>query len=249
MSPPVPTLQQLSAATLIYTRKEFEYVFNIYVPIALGVFGAIVLLVLGCVLVFRRRPVERAARFYENTPVESAYALLLLLVVVFLLYITFKAEHQVDTVANAQRPWLVVNVYGAKWEWRFSYPAYGINRYSGTIDHETLVVPVNEPIRFRLISEDVIHEFWVPEVRFKHDLIPGSVQEITLSFEKRGSFPGQCAEFCGLYHSRMTFTTVAVSRSAFTAWTRYERAHSSPAAGRAAQGALAGAQQAIGSGS
>ena len=118
---------------------------------------------------------ERAARWHENNRLEGAYALLLA-VVVFLLYVTFGAEHQVDTVSAEERPQLDVNVIGAKWEWHFNYPAYGINRYSGTVGHETLVLPTNEAIRFRLISLDVIHEFWVPELRYKHDLIPGSVQ-------------------------------------------------------------------------
>ena len=74
---------------------------------------------------------------------------------------------------------VVVDVVGAKWEWHFNYPAYGINRYSGTVGRETLVVPTNEAVRFRLISRDVIHEFWVPELRYKHDLIPGFPQSVT----------------------------------------------------------------------
>jgi cytochrome c oxidase subunit 2 len=64
---------------------------------------------------------------------------------------------------------------------------------------------------------DVIHSFWIPALRYKHDAIPGSVQVTTLTFG-RGVFPGQCAEFCGLRHADMIFVAHAVSPVAFAAW-------------------------------
>ena len=78
-------------------------------------------------------------------------------------------------------------------------------------------MPAGEAVRFNLTSVDVIHSFWIPALRYKHDAIPGSTQVITLLFS-RGVFPGQCAEFCGLRHADMIFTAHAVSRAAFTAW-------------------------------
>jgi cytochrome c oxidase subunit 2 len=212
-----------AGAGLVSTRSQYEHVFDIYVPIALGVFGLIALAVLLAVVRFRGRAPENAARWHEHNPSEAAYAVLLLLVVGFLLYVTFGAEHEVDRASAQEAPRLYVNVIGAKWEWHFEYPAYGINRYSGTVGHQALVVPTGEAIRFRLVSRDVIHEFWVPELRYKHDLIPGSVQQATLTFTRAGTFPGQCAEFCGIYHSRMTFDVQAVSPARFAAWTAEQR--------------------------
>ena len=52
------------------------------------------------------------------------------------------------------------------------YPAFGISRFSGTVGHEPFVLPAEEAIRMRLMTRDVIHELWVPELKFKHDLIP-----------------------------------------------------------------------------
>lgn len=212
-----------AVAGLVQTRREYDRLFGIYVPIAAGVFALVLVTVLVSVLVFRRREPHEAARWHEHNPAESAYALLLVCVIALLLYFTFSAEHRVDTLAARERPQLVVNVYGAKWEWRFHYPAYGIDRYSGAVGHEALVVPTGEAIRFRLISQDVIHELWVPELRYKHDLIPGSVQMVTLTFPRGGTFTGQCAEFCGLYHARMTYTIEAVSPARFAAWARSHR--------------------------
>jgi cytochrome c oxidase subunit II len=204
---------------LVSTRGEYNRVASVYLPIAIGVFVLIAVVVVVVVLIFRRRPVERAARWHEHNPIEGTYALLLACTAAFLLYLTFSAEHQTDTVANRQRPAVVINVLASKWEWAFTYPRYGFTVRSGTVGRQPLVVPAGQPVRFNLTSLDVIHSFWIPAIRYKHDAIPGSTQVITVSFG-RGVFPGQCAEFCGLRHSDMVFTTHAVSPSAFATWAR-----------------------------
>lgn len=203
---------------LISTRHEYWSLFSVYVPIAAGVFLIVVLCILGAVLRYRRRPPEAAARWHEHNPLEATYAVVLLLVAAFLLVLTFTHEHRVDTVANRETPSLTIDVTAARWEWAFSYPRYGIVQHSGTVGDQPLVVPVNEPIRFNLTSLDVIHAFWIPELEFKHDAIQGSVQSQVLTFTRTGTFPGQCAEFCGLRHAEMVFTAQAVSPSAFAAW-------------------------------
>ncbi len=205
-------------AALVSTRHEYYRVYDVYIPIAIGVFALIALVMVVALLRYRRRPASAAARWHENNRLEGSYALLLACVVAFLLYLTFSAEHRTDTVANRQRPALTIDVTGAKWEWTFHYRGYGITRRSGTVGRQTLVVPTNEAIRFNLNSLDVIHAFWVPELRYKHDLIPGSTQVATLTFTNGGRFPSACAEFCGLRHSDMVFTVEAVSSSRFRAW-------------------------------
>jgi cytochrome c oxidase subunit II len=202
---------------LVSTRRVYDHLFSIYVPIAIGVFLVIFVTVVVAVLIFRRRAPERAARWHENNPLEGSYAVLLACVAAFLLYLTYTAEHKVDTVANQQHPAVIINVIASKWEWTFSYPAYGFSVRSGTVGRQPLVVPAGEPVRFNITSLDVIHSFWIPALRYKHDAIPGSVQVITLAFF-RGVFPGQCAEFCGLRHSDMVFTAYGVSPAAFAAW-------------------------------
>lgn len=202
---------------LISTRREYDHLFNIYVPIALGVFAVIVLVVLIALIIFRRRPVERAARWHENNPIEGTYAVLLACTAAFLLYLTFRAEHRTDTLANRQRPALVVDVTGSKWEWTFTYPSYGFSVRSGTVGRQPFVVPAGQAVRVRLTSTDVIHSLWIPALRYKHDAIPGSTQIVTLTFSP-GVFPGQCAEFCGLRHADMLFTVHAVPPSSFKTW-------------------------------
>jgi heme/copper-type cytochrome/quinol oxidase subunit 2 len=208
----------LSPAALVETSHQYFRLFDVYVPIAIGVFAVFFILSVGALLRYRRRPASAAARFHKNDKLEGAYAVLLTLTVAFLLYLTFSAEHQVDTVANHERPAVTINVVGAKWEWTFSYPAYNITIRSGTTGQKTFVVPVGEPIRFRMTSPDVIHSFWIPELRYKHDTFPGIVQSQVLTFPRAGTFQGQCAQFCGLRHPDMVYTIRAVSPARFRAW-------------------------------
>jgi cytochrome c oxidase subunit 2 len=203
---------------LVQTRREYDHVFGIYVPIGVGVFAVIVVLIAFAVLRFRHRPERTAARWHKHEPLEGGYAAVPALVVAGLLYVTFSAEHQVDTVSAREPPSLTIDVVGAKWEWQFSYPRYGITLRSGTIGRQPLVVPTGEAIRFELSSQDVIHAFWVPALRFKRDLIPGRTQAVTLTFGSPGTFPGQCAEFCGLRHADMVFIVHALPPSEFAAW-------------------------------
>lgn len=215
------------SAALVDTRQQYDRLFSIYIPIAIGVFLVIVLAVGIAVLVFRRRPPERAARWYENNRLEGSYAVLLSCVAAFLLYVTFTAEHKVDTVSDQEHPAVVVNVTASKWEWTFTYPAYGFSVRSGAVGRQPLVVPAGEAVRFNLTSADVIHAFWIPALRYKHDAIPGSIQVFTLTFSN-GLFPGQCAEFCGLRHADMILTARGVSPAAFIAWARSKGTGTTP---------------------
>lgn len=211
--------------SIVDTRKVYDWVFNIYVPIAIGVFLLFTVLIVGAVLVYRRN--GKASRKHENNVLEGSYALLLTLVAAFLLYVTFHAEHRTDLVTNNARvshhdtlehPAVTIDVTAARWEWVFSYPGHGITHESGAVGHQPLVVPANEPVRFNIRSDDVIHSFWIPEVKYKHDAIAGSVQSVTLVFDQVGSFPGSCAEYCGLLHSYMVFTVDALAPDRFHTW-------------------------------
>jgi cytochrome c oxidase subunit II len=213
-----PHVNDLSstAAALVSTRAEYAHLFAVYVPIAAAVFGIVLLLVGGAVVRYRNGGTP--SRRNDSTLLEGSYALLLVCIVGFLLYETFSAEHQVDTVANRERPSLTIDVTAARWEWAFAYPGHGITSRSGRIGHQPLVVPADRAIRFNLASQDVIHSMWIPALDFKRDLIPGYTEHVTLTFTKQGSFGGECAEFCGDYHSEMIFEVHVLSAGRFARW-------------------------------
>jgi cytochrome c oxidase subunit 2 len=203
-------------AGLVSTREEYDHLFSIYVPIAGAVFAIVVLAVAFAVLRYRHnaRPTRRGGA----DMLEGSYAVLLVCVVAFLLFETFTAEHRVDTVAEREHPSLTVNVTAARWEWEFNYPGHNITARSGTVGYQPLVVPADEAIRFNLTSQDVIHSLWIPELRFKRDLIRGTVEHVTLSFTQLGTFDGQCAEFCGEGHAAMIFRVDVLAPATFTRW-------------------------------
>jgi plastocyanin len=85
-----------------------------------------------------------------------------------------------------------------------------------------MVVPVGEPVRLTLVSNDVIHSFFVPQFLIKRDLIPFPESETPNALEftvsEEGTYQGQCAEFCGDLHAQMTFSVQAMSRANFDQW-------------------------------
>ncbi len=105
-----------------------------------------------------------------------------------------------------------IHVTGKQWWWEVVYPGTDV------VTANEIHVPVGERIRFTLDSADVIHSFWVPQAGAKRDMIPGHTNELTLSFDRPGTFRGICSEFCGLQHAKMQFLVVAQPRDEFEAW-------------------------------
>jgi cytochrome c oxidase subunit 2 len=107
---------------------------------------------------------------------------------------------------------LTVRVTGWQWWWEVYYPEGAF--YTANEIH----IPVGQPVRFELDSGDVIHNFWVPELHGKFDLIPGRPQTIWLQADRPGVYRGMCAEYCGEQHAKMRFVIVAVPPEEFAAW-------------------------------
>src|SRR5438046_458034 len=82
---------------------------------------------------------------------------------------------------------------------------------------------VDEPVHVHLVSNDVMHEFFVPAFFFMRNAIPGFPNDFTWTPTRLGTFNGQCAEFCGLGHARMTFVLKVVTEPDFLAWVKVER--------------------------
>jgi cytochrome c oxidase subunit 2 len=110
-----------------------------------------------------------------------------------------------------------IGVTGFQWGWSFRY-AQGRTVTGTSRRIPTLVVPTGEVVLFTGRSRDVVHSFWIPEVRFKRDVFPGFSNRFDLVFDHPGSFAGRCAEFCGLDHAGMDFVVRAVSPAEFRAW-------------------------------
>ncbi|MGI8439236.1 MAG: cytochrome c oxidase subunit II [Thermoleophilaceae bacterium] len=199
---------------MVDTRRAYDDLSSIYTPIMLGVVGLVLVLVVFAAIRFRDRgDGRRPWRRREAPLVEGLYALVLAVVAAVLVTITFRTETGVDRTSEPAG--LEVRATAANWRWRFDYPRYGVSEIGGTDTLPTLLVPTNTNVRFSLVSVDVIHAFWVEELRFKRDAYPERPTTFDLVFSRPGRYTGHCAQFCGLRHSYMNFNVEALEPAAF----------------------------------
>lgn len=202
------------------TREEFEDLFGIYLPIGLAIFAIVVLVVVFVVWRFHSRSDELPQGRHESHA-EKAYAVVVAAIVAVLIFLTFQTMDAIEPASDAavgDGP--LVNVEAARWNWRFEYPQEGIAVQGTKRRTPTLVVPADTPVRFRQTSIDVIHSFWIPQLRFKRDAFPGRTTAFTLVFPERGLLRhgGECAEFCGLDHAVMSFHVRVLGQDEFRDW-------------------------------
>jgi heme/copper-type cytochrome/quinol oxidase subunit 2 len=81
-----------------------------------------------------------------------------------------------------------------------------------------MVVPVGQPVTIKVRSTDVIHSWWVPELRYKMDAFPGHTNTFTIKVDRAGRWIGRCAEFCGDRHYEMDFWLKAVPADEYQRW-------------------------------
>ncbi|MEX2169019.1 MAG: cytochrome c oxidase subunit II [Pirellulales bacterium] len=114
-----------------------------------------------------------------------------------------------------------IDVVAKQWMWKFQHA-------SGQREIDTLHVPVGRPVRMRMISQDVIHSFFVPAFRVKQDVLPGKYYETWFEATKPGEYRLYCAEYCGTNHSRMKGVVVAMTPTDFEDWLSGETADETP---------------------
>jgi cytochrome c oxidase subunit 2 len=138
------------------------------------------------------------------------------LVTLFALMITsFNTGRAIDTLSRSQDP-LSIRVTGQQWWWQVDYqdptPANMV-----TTANE-IHIPVGRTIKLELVSHDVIHSFWLPNLHAKKDLIPNYPTTIFFQADRPGVYWGQCAEFCGFEHAKMRFMVIAEPQEDFERW-------------------------------
>lgn len=183
---------------------------------AVGVFIVVEGILVIAIFRFRARegaPLPRQVQ--GNTPLEVAWTILPTVVLLGVLIATFTT---MKAVASPAPQALQINVIGHQWWWEFDYPAQGIQ----TADE--LHLPVNQNVTFHVMSADVVHNFWVPELDRKVQALPGHDNLIPVMATDVGTYQGFCAEFCGLEHALMRFDVIVQSPSDFAAWVAGQQA-------------------------
>jgi cytochrome c oxidase subunit II len=183
--------------------------------------GLVWVLITVAILRYRRRPGDDdrlPPQIGHVTWLEVVWTVLPIATILVLFGLTLSTLGKVDAFAAA--PPVTVNVTAFRWQWRFDYAGTNVSVAGGPDTPAEMVVPVGEPVHIVLTSADVDHSFYVPAFLFKRDAIPGRTNAFDLTITDPGTYSGQCAEFCGVFHDRMTLTVRAVTRPEFDAWLR-----------------------------
>ena len=110
---------------------------------------------------------------------------------------------------------LVVAVTGRSWWWHVQYR--DSDGRPVTTANE-LRLPAGRPVHLALMSDDVIHSFWVPALGGKMDLVPGRINRLVVTPHTPGTYRGACAEFCGEQHAKMALHVVVLPPADFDRW-------------------------------
>jgi cytochrome c oxidase subunit 2 len=200
---------------------------------AAAIIAAVVFVVLGLILLrYREQPgadgLPRQIR--GHTALELAWtiapALILLVIAIPTIQVIFRTQGAAAPPANA----LAVTVRGWQWWWEFRYPSLDV------VTANELHLPVGRPVVFSLEGPDVIHSFWVPQLGGKRDVVPGRINQVTLTPERAGEYWGQCAEFCGASHANMGLRVIVEEPSVFERWVAAQKTPPPEPAGAAAEG-------------
>jgi len=212
---------------------------------------SIVLLVTVLILVvairYNRRVNATAAKFTHNSPVEIAWTIIPIVILVFIgafsLPVLFKQQEIPEGEIN-------IKVTGYQWYWGYEYTDHdfgfesymigapatgGDNRMTPEVEAQlieagftkdefllatdtSVVVPVGKTVVMTLTGSDVIHSWAIPAFGVKQDAVPGRLAHLWFKAEKEGIYFGQCSELCGQAHAYMPITVKAVSEAAYEQW-------------------------------
>jgi cytochrome c oxidase subunit 2 len=173
---------------------------------------------------YRGRSEAEVSKTRGNLKIEIVWTLIPTVIVVILFVLTVRTTQQIglpDTGAQ-------FTATGYQWWWEFDFPDEGF------VTANEVHVPVGRQVSADVVSEDVIHSFWVPQMAGKVDMIPGHVNHTTFVPLKEGRYLGECSEFCGAQHGKMRFLFVVESPERFSAWVRLQQQPASVPQGAAA---------------
>lgn len=177
----------------------------------------LVVMVLGLIALFGP-PAMRASLGRHAWIIGGGIAFPVVVLSALLIY-TFLAA---SSMVQAQDPPAArIEVAGELWWWRVKY----LDENGKTIleTANEIHIPAGRPVNLKLVSNNVIHSFWVPNLAGKMDLVPGHVNELVIQADQPGVFRGQCAEFCGAQHARMAFFVIAQTQEELDAWMAQQR--------------------------
>lgn len=206
----------------------------------------VVALLAICVVRFNAKSNPEPARFTHNTPIEIAWTVIPIVILVFIGAFSLPVLFKQQEIPEAE---VFVKATGYQWYWGYEYPDEGIEFESymigvdagnmltpevvadleaaGYSESEFLlatdtavVIPTGKIVVVQVTGADVIHAWAMPAFGVKQDAVPGRLAELWFEVDEgqEGIYFGQCSELCGLSHSYMPITVKAVSQADYDAW-------------------------------
>ncbi len=202
------TLNLLPPTASAYADELNDFFWVMVALCALVAVGIAVFIVYCAVRYRRRGPNELPEQIQGNNRLEWTWTIVP--AVLFLGMFGWGAKTYFD-VEEPPPNTLNVWVVGKQWMWKIEHP-------DGIREINTLHVPINRAVRLTMISEDVIHDFFVPAFRMKQDVLPNRYMTIWFKATKAGKYHLFCAEYCGTKHSGMIGWVYAMNAHDYQLW-------------------------------
>jgi len=223
--------------------KDIDTLYEITLVIALIIFFAVEIALGYALIKFRKRKGAVAAQIHGNTRLEVSWTAAAAVILLGLAILTFAKLSSIQNPPNSgpggtvlgeqnnliyasnerklppNGKALEITVIGRQYIWQFVYPgATEPDGLGAPYSYEEMVVPTHTTVSLNIVSSDVVHSWWVPELGGKFQAVPGYHNYTWFKVEKPGVFRGQCAFLCGRGHARMIATVKAVEPAEFEAW-------------------------------
>jgi cytochrome c oxidase subunit 2 len=226
--PPTPETTQ---------AKDIFSLYTIVFVMGAIVFFAVEGMIVWSIIRYRRRDDRLPDQLHGNTLIEIVWTVIPTVIVLALFVISTITLTTID--AKASNPAVTIEVDAFQWQWTFHYldkdgdPSNDYTVTGTAANPPVMGLPTGQPVKLILHSQDVIHSFYVPHFLIKRDVIPfpnrqdDNTLEFTITSE--GTYAGQCAEFCGDLHSKMTFSVLAMKPADYQKWLADAKAGNTPA--------------------
>jgi cytochrome c oxidase subunit 2 len=214
----MPGTYTSNAFTLAPASPQAAAISNLFVGtlIFLGAILALVaFLVIYAVIRYRDRPgAPEPPQIFGWRKLEIAWTVVPVLSLAVLAGFMVRTMAVGDPPTSDAKPDL--RIVAHQWWWEIYYLK------SGVVTANEVHIPVGKRLLVDFRSADVIHDFWVPELGRKIDIVPGHPNRLWIEADRGGTYLGVCAEFCGNEHAWMRILAIADSPEEFAAWIKQQ---------------------------
>ena len=196
----------------------------------------------------KSRGAVAATHIHHSTRLEVVWTIVPTIILVVMAIPATRVLIEMEDTSKAE---MTVKVTGYQWRWQYDYLDQGISFVSGLStpreqiynleekgEHyllevdKPLVLPIDTKIRILATAADVIHAWWVPDLGWKRDAIPGFVTDNWTKIDKVGTYRGRCTELCGKDHGFMPIVVEAVSKEDYQKWLAEQKSAQAAATGQ-----------------